>query len=148
VLEPFQVAGGHVFMPLHLADREQHVAVFLTTAEGGHVNFGRLPLVWIGDRSAGDADGVSAAVDLWPGVPAGPLAADLLEMRADHAGVEGVLRALPDLRGAAGTFQVSPRRAHDRVIKGKQRLGDAVRRTVLLEGFRFVGDEPGVMQDA
>ncbi len=40
------------------------------TAEGGHVDFRRLPRVRIGNRSAGDADRVRAAVGVlraqWP----------------------------------------------------------------------------------
>ena len=90
----------------------------------------------------------TAAERLRPGVPAGPLAADLLEVRPHHLAVEGVLRVTPHLGGAARAFQVTPSRAHDRVVEGQQRFGDPVRRPVLLEGFRLVGDEPGVMQHA
>ena len=64
------------------------------------------------------------------------------------AGAELCGLSPPDLGGPAGAFQVPPRRAHDRVVEGQQRLGDPVCRPVLLERLGFVRDEPGIVQDA
>jgi hypothetical protein len=140
--------GGHDFLPLRLADAEQNFAVVVATAEGGYIHLCGLPCFGIRNRSAGDADGVSTAVGLWPRMPTGPLAADVLEVRADYLAVECMLRAPPDLGGTAGAFQVAPGRAHDRVVEGQQRFCDPVCRPVFLEGFRLMGDESGVVQDA
>jgi hypothetical protein len=81
-------------------------------------------------------------------VPAGPLAADLFEVRAGYVAVECVLRAPPDLGGAAGAFQVSLGWAHDCVVEGQQWLGDSIGRPVPFECLGLVRDEPGVVQDA
>ena len=121
---------------------EQHVAVAFAAAEDGNVDFCGLAGSGVGDCSAGDAGGVCAAVGLRPGVPAGPLAADLFEVRAGHVAVERVLRAPPDLGSGTGAFQVAPCRAHDRVVEGQQRL--SVRRSpagagLLQEGWPWLG---------
>jgi hypothetical protein len=106
VLESLQVTRGHRLLPLRLADGEQHVTVALDAAEDGNVDFCGLAGFRVGDCSAGDAGGVRAAVGLRPGVPAGPLAADLLEVRAGYVAVERALRAPPDL--ASQTASVLP----------------------------------------
>lgn len=68
-------------------------------------------------------------------------------MRAEDVGAVTVAAAFPEAGGVAGVLQVGPDRAHDGVVEGDQRLGDAETGAVVLEGVRLAGDEPAILQD-
>jgi hypothetical protein len=86
--------------PLGLADGKQHAPAVGVVAEGGDVDLVRLPLLRVVDQAAADL-GDRDAVDLGGCVSPHPVAADLLESRADDAGGEPVGAVAPDLLGLA-----------------------------------------------
>src|SRR5882724_4657849 len=108
------MGDAHGLVPLRLADSQDGLSAAVVDSECRDID---LPGLLAGRvvHDAGLDTGREAAGNLLGSEIPGPVAAQLLEVRAEDAGGEAGPAPLPQARGIPGVRQVGPDRAHHRV---------------------------------
>ncbi len=146
VFEALEMVQTHGLVPFGFADGKEDLAPVGVAAERDQVDLVACLRDRIGDGAGFDA-GPLAAQGVGGRVPAGPGAADLLEVRADDLTAKGGLRAFPYGGSLVGAFQVAPLRAHQGVVERQNRLRNAVGGALAVESIRLAHNHPGVFQN-
>lgn len=73
-----------------------------------------------------------------------PIPADLLEMWPEHVADEPEATGAPHTVGTSGAFELVPDRTHDCVVEPNQRLGNAIRGSVVPEGVGVAVQESDI----
>jgi hypothetical protein len=123
-------------MPFHLASpMASSGGLAVRDADDRHVDLVADAGLGVVDGAVPDTGGQTAQ-KVGVGVMQGPVPADLFEMGSQNIADEAATTGLPDPCRAAWAFELSPDRAHDRVVEADQWLGDSVRGPVVAEGVR------------